>query len=99
MKKLLLMAAFVAGPILYAQQKPISSTELQKAEVLQKEQSKTTQATQAIQSSQATRATEAKSVNLSDTKAAKKKTSTKNTEAKTTRNDAKASSFKSTVEN
>lgn len=93
------MAAFVAGPILYAQQKPISSTELQKAEVLQKEQSKTTQATHATQATQGTRATEAKSVNLSDTKAAMRKTSTKNTEAKTTRKDAKASSFKSTIEN
>lgn len=92
MKKLLVMAAFVAGPILYAQQKPISATELQKDEILQKEQSKTIKATPL------TPATEVKSVNLSDTPAAKK-TSTKKTEATTPRKGAKASSFKSTVEN
>ena len=93
------MAAFVAGPILYAQQKPNSAKELQKEEFLKMEQSKTTQATQAIQSTQATRATEAKSFNLSDTKAATKKTRIRNAEAKTTRKDAKAASFKNTVGN
>ncbi len=83
MKKLLLMAAFVAGPILYAQQKPISAKELQKDEVLQTEQRMTTKA------SQDARATKAKSRQVGETKAIK---------GKATKRDARASSLKNSLE-
>lgn len=74
MKKLILMAAFVAGPILYAQQKPTPDSSVKKQETLKAEQAKTTQA----QSSQI------KAFNLSDTEAVNRKSTTKNPQAKTT---------------
>lgn len=95
------MVAFVAGPILYAQQKPISANELQNVEVLNTEQSKASQS-HAIQSQanqgKKTPASGA-AFNVSDTKGVNKKSTPRNSEAKTTRKDNKASSFKTTVEN
>ena len=90
MKKILLLAAFVAGPILFAQQKPISSKELQKADVLQTEHNKTAPATQT---------TEAKPLNANQTKAEQKNTATKATEDKWRRKGQKASNSKTSVEN
>jgi len=89
------MAALVAGPILYAQQKPIAATELQKDEIRKTEQTKTTQRT-TIQSN--TTQSRGSAINLSDTKAVNNRTSTK-TEAKTTRIESKASSFKNANDN
>lgn len=86
MKKILLIAAFVAGPILYAQQKPVSAKELQKAEIDKTEQSKTTQGK--------TTQSAGSALNVSDTKAVNKKA-----KAKATRKSSKASSFKNAVEN
>ena len=86
MKKLLLLAAFVAGPILYAQQKPISANELKKDELPKKEQSKTTQ-------------TPGAGINVSDTKAVNKKAATRTSKSKTTRKNKKALSFKDAIEN
>ena len=77
MKKLILMLAFVAGPILYAQQKP-SSVSLKNDEVLKTEQTKTAQATKSTQS------TQAKAFNLSDTEAVNRKSKAKTTDSKTT---------------
>ena len=69
MKKLLFITAMVAGPVLYAQQKPISANELQKDEILKTEQTKTTQK-KAIRSSDA-------AINLSEAKVESKKASTR----------------------
>ena len=76
MKKLILMAAFVAGPILYAQQTP-NSLSLKNDEVLKTEQTKTTQAAKGTQS------TQAKAFNLSDTEAVNRKSKAKTTDSKT----------------
>ena len=77
------MLAFVAGPILYAQQKPTSVSDLKT------EQNETTQAEKGTQS------TQAKSLNLSDSKAVNRKSSSKTTTVKKVRN---AKSLKDTME-
>ena len=103
MKKLFLMAAFVAGPILYAQQKPLSAKDLQKEDVIKTEQRKTSQAkpatqvTRDAQTTQGARAIEAKVLNPDRAKARRAKMNAHNNDPQTTRKDAKASSFKSTI--
>lgn len=87
MKRLLVITALIAGPILYAQQKP-SAANLDKAEFLKSEQTKTSPTT-------------AEKTSLSDSKKASKKASVKNTEAKTTPNkkNIKAESFNEVIGN
>lgn len=88
MKKLLFITAMVAGPVLYAQQKPISANELQKDEILKTEQIKTTQNKSARSSDAA--------LNVSEAKVEGEKSNT-NTKAKTTRKKIQASSFKDAI--
>jgi|SRR5690554_822627 len=88
MKKLLFITAMVAGPVLYAQQKPISANELQNDEILKTEQAKTTQ-NKTVRSSDA-------ASNLSEAKVEGENSNT-NTKAKTTRKKIQASSFKDII--
>lgn len=77
MKKLFLMAAFVAGPILYAQQKPNTDNNSKQEETLKLDR-KAEQARIEAQSSQS------KAFNLSGKKAANKQSVIQSTEPKKT---------------
>lgn len=84
MKKLLVLAAFVATPILYGQQKP-SATDLQKSEIIQTEQARQARSSDAKLTEQEAVAREKTAAEKKAVKASQK------TDAKATRKSKKLS--------